>query len=84
MIQIRSWNFPQASRAGGGGRLPRTLGGLGAPRAAPRVTVCSWAGLVCARARGGPSRARVCVNDAGPVSTWMCVCAVHAGPWARR
>lgn len=69
MIQIRSWNFPQASRVGegyGGGHggvrlgfLARDLGLHEGPTAL-RAAVCRWAVRARPGERGGPSQKCVC------------------------
>ncbi|XP_010803340.2 histone deacetylase 7 isoform X2 [Bos taurus] len=74
MIQIRSWNFPQARCAWGGvggvrlGFLAGTGDSTRVPRppAPPRVTAGWWAVRACAFERGGPSLRRVCVDDSAP------------------
>ncbi|XP_061272314.1 histone deacetylase 7 isoform X2 [Bos javanicus] len=74
VIQIRSWNFPQARCAWGGvggvrlGFLAGTGDSTRVPRppAPPRVTAGWWAVHACAFERGGPSLRRVCVDDSAP------------------
>nr|XP_025139833.1 histone deacetylase 7 isoform X2 [Bubalus bubalis] len=74
VIQIRSWNFPQARCAWGGvggvrlGFLAGTGDSTRVPRppAPPRVTAGWWAVRACAFERGGPSLRRVCVDDSAP------------------
>ncbi|XP_055250286.1 histone deacetylase 7 isoform X3 [Moschus berezovskii] len=74
VIQIRSWNFPEARCAWGGvggvrlGFLAGTGDSTRVPRppAPARVTAGWWAARARAFERGGPSRRRVCVDDSAP------------------
>lgn len=70
MIQIRSWNSPQASCAGVcvsvWDALHRTWDSTRVPPSLS-VAVCSWTADVRTCARGGPSLKCICVNDSGLV-----------------